>query len=96
MEPIDLRKKDYRHDIGHSLKSTCDIKPFKNRQGHFINSDRGQPFLKFDMRHWGPPCQGPQSGDLTPIVVPGWAGLWDKLNGPVVMLLHDIQVAGLL
>ena len=34
-------KKYYRHDIGHSLSSTCDIKPFKNRHGHFKNSDKG-------------------------------------------------------
>ena len=31
-------KEHYRPDRGHSLNSTCDIKPFKNRHGHFKNS----------------------------------------------------------
>ena len=42
-------------NMGHSLvlKSTCDIVENK-RQGHAT-----LPFLKFDMRHWGPPIKGP-------------------------------------
>ena len=42
-------------DMGHSLffNSTCDVVENK-RQGHAT-----LPFLKFDMRHWGPPSRGP-------------------------------------
>ena len=42
-------------DMGHSLflNSTCDIEENK-RQGHAT-----LPFLKFDIRHWGPPIKGP-------------------------------------
>ena len=45
-------------NMGHSLvlKSTCDIVENK-RQGHAT-----LPFLKFDMRHWGPPIKGPIMG----------------------------------
>ena len=42
-------------DMGHSLflNSTCDIEENK-RQGHAT-----LPFLKFNMRHWGPQSRAP-------------------------------------
>ena len=44
--------------MGHSLFSnpTCDIGEHK-RQGHAT-----LPFLKIDLRHWGPPIKGPGMG----------------------------------
>ena len=52
--------KYYRHDIGHSLNSTCDIKPFLNRHGNFKNSNRGHSyFLNSTCDIGDPPSRAP-------------------------------------
>ena len=51
--------KYYRHDIGHSLNLTCDIKSFKNRHGNFKNSYRGHSHFLNSTCDIGDPRQGP-------------------------------------
>ena len=51
-----MRHEGYKcNDMGHVhfLNPTCDIEENKRQKLEIL------PFLKFDMRHWGPPHPGP-------------------------------------
>ena len=87
----DIGLGDMRHegdkcsDMGHIhiLNSTCDIEE-TYRQRHAM-----LPFLKMDMRHWGPPIKGPTepvSANLNPFQTV------EKPNFSILMLTCETKV----